>query len=37
VLNNLYEAGEWPRDFTGVAIISSKEEKEEEARSYKMQ
>ena len=33
VLNNLYAVGEWPRDFTEVTMIASKEE----ARSYKMQ
>jgi len=33
VLNILYVAGEWPRDFTEVTMFASKEE----ARSYKMQ
>ena len=32
VLNNLYAAGEWPRDFTEVTIASK-----EETISYKMQ
>jgi len=33
MVNNLCAAGEWPRDFTDVTMIGSKEE----VRSYKMQ
>jgi len=31
-VNNKYEIGEWPKDFTEVAVIALKEE----ARNYKM-